>query len=111
MEGVVVLGLVEERHVEGGGLVLDAVADVVNQTLREDVVVDAVKDSDEAVEQKNATKERQILIGNLRLGDGIHKHLDDLEVDKGQQAQERNIDDFAPKTSWRTGPDQLQSLD
>ena len=115
VEGVVVGGGVVVLHVEPRRLVLEQVADVVDEALSEDVVVDAAERVDYTVEQEDtAHGEEKVERGELKtegseletgLLDTVYEELEDVEVDQRQQALDRYVEDTQPEGARAATPD------
>ena len=106
VEGVVVGGVVVELHVELSRLPLEEVAEVVDEALGEDIVVDAVESGDDAVEQEDETHDdeeshcletKAAVTGDGGGGDRIDEQLEDVEVDQWKETLQHHIEHPEPE--------------
>ena len=67
MEGVVKGRVVIVGHVEAHRLTLDAIADIVNQALRQDVVVDRRQCRHQTTQQEKTHKNTYIYSGEMQV--------------------------------------------
>ena len=114
MERVVIGRNVVILHVEPRRLVLQEVADMIYQTLPEDIVVDRREGGDDAVKQEDSAQRGQKSERRIRgcggIGNGIDEKLKNIESDKRKEALQQLVEYSAAKRPGVTRPHHQQGF-
>lgn len=105
-------GIVVVLHVEPRGLVLEQIAEVVDETLGEHVIVDGTEGCNNTVGKKYTTHGKEISNecgGIASSGDPllntVDKEFEEIKVNQRKHALEDLIDEMAQKRAWVAGMD------
>lgn len=105
-------GIVVVLHVEPRGLVLEQIAEVVDEALGEHIIVDSTEGCNNTVGKKYTTHGKEIANecgGIATSGDPllntVDKEFEEIKVNQRKHALEDLIDEMAQKRAWVAGMD------